>query len=140
MRTLQLRQQHQELLRVVEQIVPLLKPESLDQARGDALRKLLLELTGKLNMHLAAEDRVLYPELVASTQARVAATASRFAKEMGHIGGAYKEYLARYPNGSALAKDPKAFCTDTAAVFGQLGQRIQREEAELYPLADSLSI
>ncbi len=140
MRTMHLRQQHQDLLRIVGQIVPLLKPDTLDQTHGDALRKLLLELTGKLNMHLAAEDKVLYPELAASTQARVSATAAQFAKEMGHIGGAYKEYLGKYPNGTAISNQAKAFCADTSAVFTLLGKRIQREESELYPLADSLSI
>lgn len=140
MRTMQLRQQHQDLLRIVGQIVPLLQPHGLDLAKGDALRKLLLELTGKLNMHLAAEDKVLYPELAASNQARAASVASQFAKEMGHIGASYKEYLAKYPNGAAISEKAAAFCTETNAVFALLGKRIQREEAELYPLADSLAV
>jgi len=139
MRTMQLRQQHQDLLRIVGQITPLLNPGALDSARGDALRRLLLELTGKLNMHLAAEDKVLYPELAASSQTRAASVASQFAKEMGHIGASYKEYLAKYPTGAAISEKAQAFCSETNAVFALLGKRIQREEADLYPLADALS-
>lgn len=138
MHTSSLRQQHQDLLHIVGQIFPLLNPKLIDNAQGDRLRKLLLELTGKLNMHLAAEDKILYPKLASSNQPSLAATANQFAKEMGSIGLSYKEYMTKYPNGATIFKNANSFCADTSAIFSALGTRIKREESELYPMADSL--
>jgi iron-sulfur cluster repair protein YtfE (RIC family) len=139
MYTASLRQQHQDLLKIVGQIAPLLKPEAIDPTQGDTLRKLLVDLTGKLNLHLAAEDKVLYPKMASSNKTDVATAGKQFSTEMGSIGAAYKAYLTKYPNGPAITKSAKEFCTDTSAIFQALGTRIKREESQLYPLADSMA-
>jgi hypothetical protein len=38
---------------------------------------------------LAAEDKVLYPQLQHGADAKVVETSNRFAREMGELGGAF---------------------------------------------------
>ena len=63
-------------------------------------------------MHLAAEDNVLYPQMLKSTDAKARALAQRFVTEMHPISDAFKV----------------------------LGERVRREHEELYSLADSWPI
>lgn len=137
MDTSKLRRHHSEILAVVGQIAPLCVPEKLDRATGDRLRKLLVDLSARIGSHLTSEDKVLYPKLSASKKPDVASTASRFAQEMGTIGGVFRDYMGKYPTGEAISKDPAKFSSDTKALFSALGNRIGREEKELYPLADA---
>lgn len=131
-----LRQQHAEILKVVKEMGPLLRPAAIDAPTADRLRKLLVDLSGRVTLHLAAEDKVLYPTLSHDRDAKVAQTANRFAKEMGDIGVAFKGYLGAYPSGAVIFGARDKFCADTSGIFKVLGARIDREEHELYPLAD----
>lgn len=134
--TSNLRRHHAEILGIVGQIVPMLKPQ-IDIKSAEQLRKLLVELSARVATHLTSEDKVLYPKLVGSKNAKASSTATRFSTEMGTIGVALKEYLGKYPTPETIAKDGAKFSSDTKAIFGALGNRIEREEKELYPLADA---
>ena len=105
---------------------------------AEALYGLLHQFDTILTAHLASEDRLLYPELLASDDRRTAAIASRFCEEMGGLNSTYAEFAARWPSAAALMADPAGFQRDWTVLEGALGFRIQRENAELYPLADAL--
>jgi hemerythrin-like domain-containing protein len=134
--TTNLRRQHDVILALADDLVA--AQESLAtsaEAAGAATR--LAKLTGVLQLHLAAEDRALYPRLRASSDAAVADTARRFMREMGGLAQVYGEFEARWRSASAIQANPDGFRAETAAVLGALGTRIARENAELYPLADA---
>lgn len=97
------------------------------------------KLTGTLRFHLAAEDRALYPQLTASRDPEVAKLARHFVDEMGEIGPAFMAYSERWGRSTAIRDDFARFCRETIAVFAALGNRIDRENRELYPLADRVS-
>ncbi len=138
MDTAHFRRQHGEILAVVGLIVPhLSKPTSIDRKVGDQLRKHLVDLSARIGSHLTSEDKVLYPTLTKNPASPVAVTATRFADEMGTIGAAFKQYLSQYPTGEAISTNAGKFAKDTQAIIAALGNRIQREEKELYPLADA---
>jgi hypothetical protein len=132
--TEQFRAQHNDILGVAGQITDELK----GKADAVALRKLLSNLAGKLNFHLAMEDKSLYPRLMGRQDSQANVVASRFMKEMGGLGSAFTAYNARWQV-SAIKADPAGFSKETHAVFGALTQRIARENRELYPLADKES-
>jgi len=125
------RTQHDDILRVAGEITDKLKKEP-DAA---VLRKLLSTLAGKVNFHLAMEDKALYPRLMETKDAGTKTLATRFMTEMGSLGGVFTAYNSKWQI-SAIRSDPAGFSKETQAVFSALAKRIARENAELYPLAD----
>ena len=127
------RQQHEEILGMVGELNHKLK------AKADAqdVRGLLSNLAGKLNFHLAMEDKALYPRLI-KQDADAGAVATRFMEEMGGLGAVFMQYNNKWQV-SAIRSDPDGFAIETRKVFVALGKRIARENAELYPLADKLA-
>lgn len=106
------------------------------QARDCA--RTLAKLTGILLMHLAAEDRSLYPRMMASQDVATAQTAHRFAEEMGGLAGAYRDFNAKWSRAEAILADVPGCMAEAQSVFAALGNRIARENDELYPLADQM--
>lgn len=126
--------QHDEILRAANDIV------AQHKLKADAavLRKLLSNLAGKVNFHLAMEDEALYPRLMESSDTATRSRASKFKTEMGGLGQAFADYNNKWQL-TAIRSDPEGFADATRKVFGALAKRIERENAELYPLADKVS-
>ena len=128
------RRQHQEILSVVGEIQAKLKP---DTVRNDpkAVRTLLSALAGKLTIHLAMEDKALYPRMIQADVDNSKAMATTFQAEMGGIGQVFTAYNQKWQAGT-IGADPAGFVRETQDLFGALGKRIERENGQLYPLAD----
>lgn len=135
-RTSSLRKQHDALLALAAEISEASTglASLLDAER---LYRLLRQLDAILTEHLASEDRFLYPDMLASSDRRTAALASRFCEEMGGLTKDYAGFAARWNSAGALLDDPDSFQRDWTGLQGALAFRIQRENAELYPLADA---
>ena len=84
-----------------------------------------------LGVHLAQEDRHLYPALERSSDRLTRALARRFAEEMGGLATIHQRYCVRWPR-EAIEADWSGFCRDTRAIMQLLRRRIRREELELY--------
>lgn len=130
------RDQHDRALAVAGQISALLNPTAL-RADASEVRQLLSQLAGALKVHLAMEDESLYPELARSADPKVSATARRFQQEMGGIKSALEAYLGKWPSTGAIQQNPDAFIADTKNVLAALAKRIEKENKELYPLAET---
>ena len=98
----------------------------------------LARLSGLLRIHFAQEDRVLYPAMLNSPDPDVISTAATFVAEMGDIGQKFENYMGRWGSSTAIAADFASFRDETASLFGALANRIERENENLYPLADAL--
>lgn len=130
------RRQHDTILALAQDLVAAqLAVRTPDDAARAA--RCLAKLTGVLQMHLAAEDKALYPRLKLSRDPEVAVMANSFMTEMGGLAEAYGEFEARWRSSSAIMADPAGFVEHTAAVMGALEIRIARENSELYPLLDA---
>ena len=57
---------------------------------------------------------------------------------MGGIAGAYLEFAGRWNLETKVAANPDGFRDDANSTFKALHQRIQRENQELYPLAERI--
>lgn len=139
-RTAHLRRQHDHALEIVGQLDTLMaeRPGIEDSEGAFRASMLLARLSGLLRIHFAQEDRHLYPGMMASGRGGGAETARRFFEEMGHIGGAYAAYAAKWSMSQSIHGDTAGFRRESAALFAALGDRIARENAELYPLADAM--
>ncbi len=96
----------------------------------------LARLTGVLRLHFAQEDRQLYPRLMNSDDNQTAITAKKFFDEMGNLGPAYDAYAKKWRSAQAILKAPGEFARQTSDIVAALADRIERENAVLYPLAD----
>lgn len=124
-------------MKLAGEIAALLSPDRL-VGETAKVRNLLSSLAGKLKVHLAMEDKSLYPTLLTAKDAKVTATARQFVEEMGGITKVFGDYSTKWATNSAIAADPQGFATDTKNLFGALGKRIERENRDLYPLAEKL--
>ena len=125
------RVQHEEILALTRQISASLKSEP----DAVAIRKLVSSLAGKVNFHLAMEDKALYPRLAQQKDSRAHALATKFMADMGGLADVFMAYNNKWQV-SAIKSDAEGFAHETRKVFGALAHRIQRENTELYPLAD----
>lgn len=133
------RRQHAEITRLAGELKRQLNPEALsDGATG--VHSVLSELSGKLFVHLAAEDKVFYPQLLESTDPRMQALAERYIEEMRPISQAYKNYAVRWGSARAIESNAETFIRETREILAALDQRIRREHDELYALADQLEL
>jgi hypothetical protein len=130
------RDQHVEILSLAGKLKAMLDVEKLKQD-GAAARTLLSALAGKVTVHLAMEDKSLYPALLASADPTIQAKAKRFTDEMGGIKQALTKYLARYPSGTVIAQSAAGFVKETTAMLAVLGKRVQAEDSDLYVAVDA---
>lgn len=136
-RTDSFKTQHREMQEIVTQITARLNPSILPD-HADEVRKLLSTLSGKLSVHLAMEDKSLYPTMLNSGNEEAKQTAENFMTEMGSLAATFKEYVQKWPSAATIKENTAEFCTQTKAIFAALSARIDREEHSLYPLADKL--
>ena len=116
---------------------------AIDQAikagrSGNDLRKMLIEFSGKLTVHLAAEDRMVYPQLQSSLDSSIAAMAKRFAAEMGGLGAAFKAFNHTYNTGVAIDSDRVGFTKAFNGIVAAIVARVKAEEHDLYAAVDRL--
>ena len=104
--------------------------------RADAIHRQLSAMNSAIKLHLAAEDRMLYPALMKAADPAVAQTGRQFQEEMGGLGRVFTDYNNKWQT-SAIRTDVEGFANETRKVFGALAKRIERENNELYPLADN---
>ena len=127
------RAQHDEILALAKEVT-----DHMGRPNADAtlLRKQLSSLAGKVNFHLAMEDKALYPRLMAAKGSAAEALAGKFMTEMGGLARVFTDYNARWQV-STIRGDMAGFGEETRKVFGALAHRIARENTQLYPLADA---
>lgn len=118
------------LLRLLDQPEPP-APESLAAARW--------QLSSYMMQHLAFEDRHLYAKLMSDARAHVQETGRRFQSEAVELFGGYAE-SAQHWTPDRIAADWDGFRSMGRSRMHILYARIEREEAELFPLASSASI
>ncbi|OGS01774.1 MAG: hypothetical protein A2V88_12640 [Elusimicrobia bacterium RBG_16_66_12] len=129
------REQHKKALELMKLIQDRLSPAQVAaDPQGVAMN--LAKLSGVVNVHLSMEDKSLYPALMNHSNPLVKKSAEKFVKEMGGIASGFAAYYRKW-NAMTIGAAPDLFIKETKAIIATLSDRIQREEAELYPLADN---
>lgn len=124
---------HTELLDIAGEIAGYFDSSSKVTDSASEIRKLLVQLSGKLSFHLSMEDNYLYPKLMQDADPKIADTAKKFADEMSGIANVFKEYSTKWQE-KTIAAEPDNFITATKGLFVAVQNRINREETELYLL------
>ncbi len=121
---------------MAESIEKLLSPRILQEEAVD-VRSMLAMLIGKLNVHLAMEDEVLYPRLLNHKEESIRDKALKLQEEVGHIKQSFQSFGVRWPGYDPIKSAPGEFRNDVRNLLTQLRQRIAREDSELFPLVES---
>ncbi len=131
------RTQHAELSALVTQITSLLDAVGVNKNAAEN-RNLISSLAGKLSIHLAMEDKCLYPKLMAHSNPDVRALSKRYSEEMGTLSGDFMRFNQRWLTAELIEKDTAKFVGETTIVLAALQARIEKENSQLYKLVDNL--
>lgn len=126
--------QHREALEVAGKIAAEFSGDTVKNP--DAVRTQLSALIGKLTIHLAMEDKSLYPKAEASSNEDLRKMSIKLKTEMSGLAQAVVTYGQKWGTSAKIAADQKTFITETKGVFDALKKRIDVEERDFYPLVD----
>lgn len=134
-RTDNFRKQHADILATARDINALL---TITMSSDDAAtaRRLLSKMHGQVSLHLAMEDKSLYPGMLLSPDPRLPQLARRYQDEMGSLAQTFEAYVRKWPTNTSIVADRAQFITESKAVFNALSKRIHHENTILYKLVD----
>lgn len=136
-RTSNLRAQHDAVEVMIDQIFA-----DIDHYRSDKdafpLTLKLARLAGILRTHFALEDEILYPSMIESDHREAAVTARVFRTEHGNLASQFERFIDRWSKSAAIAASLRQFEFEAGMLFATLRDRIDRENRELYPLAEQI--
>ena len=136
-RTEKFRRQHDVLVDLAGELDRLSKSiETLYDAK--VVRSHLNHFAGKLVVHLAKEDKSLYPKLLESSDTQVVVLTRRFIREMGDLSATFDEFTKRWVGPADILVQKDEFQAELAGIVSALAKRIDKENNELYTLADDL--
>jgi hypothetical protein len=101
------------------------------------LFELRRQLLSTLLAHLKLEDWALYPRLIESGDAGIAAAGKAFKEEMGGLAPAFLAYADKW-NANSIDADWEGYREETRAILEALTARLTRENRELLPLLERL--
>ena len=136
MNTSRIRSDHDALYASMGELRRLVQADVAGNAA--ALFAELRKLDATIRLHLAIEDRMLYPALAGASDPQVAAAGRRFQHEMGGLAAAYDDFAARWDSAPRIAAAPGPFGREAADLLDALHARIRHEDRELLPLAEAL--
>ncbi|MDF3822987.1 hemerythrin domain-containing protein [Leptospira sp. 96542] len=103
------------------------------QEHADEIARGIVSMSSIIKLHLAVEDRALYPALQNSGDAELARMGQRYQHEMGTIAQEYDTFSRRWNQAWALRQDPEAFRRDANHVLRMVYERMQKENRDFYP-------
>jgi hemerythrin-like domain-containing protein len=133
-----LRRQHEAIQEMGAKLVGAISSYR-DEYDAIALAPLIGKLNALLRVHFAYEDSVLYPLMRRSGDAQAADLACRFGDDMGALAPQFEEFVRRWSGPTVIAGMFNRFRDEATTLFAALGARIERENDQLYPLAERVN-
>ena len=130
------KQEHVAILSAIDQLRELARSGVAMQSQAIAAQ--IVAMSGLIKLHLAVEQRYLYPAVQASGVAKVARLGLQYENEMQGIAGDYLAFAGRWNTAARLAQEPDAFRSEANTVLHALYQRMRREDTELYPAVEAI--
>ncbi len=106
-------------------------------AHAHDISQCIIAMSGVIKLHLAVEDRVLYPALEASGNAELADMSRHYRDEMDGIAGAYLAFAAKWNKPRLLMAQPEDFRQEANQVLKTLYERMKKEDGEFYPVIEA---
>jgi hemerythrin-like domain-containing protein len=127
--------QHLDILQAIATLRALARTGIAEHAADIAQR--IVAMSGVIKLHLAVEDRVLYPALEAGGNSGLARMSKHYRDEMNGIAGAYLAFAAKWNSPRVVAEHPETFRGEANHVLKTLYQRMKKEDSEFYPAIEA---
>lgn len=108
------------------------------EANADGIAARIIAMSGNIKLHLAVEDKVLYPALRTSGDAGLARMSNLYQLEMNGIVAAYLAFATQWSSAARLLAAPERFRAEANAVLRNVYQRMKKEDHEFYPAVEAL--
>ncbi|KAB8038547.1 hemerythrin domain-containing protein [Janthinobacterium aquaticum] len=131
------KQQHLDILAAIDALRTLARAGVAGQAPAIAAQ--IVAMSGLIKLHLAVEQRYLYPAVQGSGMASLVRMGHRYETEMDGIAGAYLAFASRWNTALRLEAEPEQFRSEANTVLHALYQRMRREDHELYPAIEAMA-
>ena len=102
------------------------------------IAKRIVAMSSTIKLHLAVEDRALYPALQRGGDAELARMGQQYQQEMGAIASAYETFARRWNIPENVLRDEQGFRDDANNVLRMVYERMQRENHDFYPRIEAL--
>lgn len=109
------------------------------QTNAAAIAAKVNALSSLVKLHLAIEDRILYPAVQNTGSVELAEMGKAYQDDMKGIAGQYINFARRWSQARAVATEPEAFRDDANTVLKTVYQRMQRENTEFYPAIEAVN-
>ena len=129
------RRQHEELVELALEVDTALDAPAFPANARD-IRRMMARLKGKLVVHSTMENDALYPRLFQHGDPSIRALAQALFEELGGIYEMFAAHHLKWSSVDLIEADPSGYVRHTREVFDKLRLRMERENNELYPLAD----
>lgn len=129
------KQQHVEILNCISTLRTLVKSGIGDNAVE--ISRAIVTMSSTIKLHLAVEDKFLYPALENINNAALARMGKRFQDEMTSIATAYLAFARRWNTPLTLSQNPEGFRADANNVLRVLYDRMRREDHDFYPAVEA---
>lgn len=104
------------------------------------ISKQITDMASHIKMHLAVEDRVLYPTLARLDDPVIGALAARFQAEMASLAEAFGEFVRQWRVPERIDADPEGFRRGANSVLKALYERLQKEDTEFFPAVAAVAV
>jgi hemerythrin-like domain-containing protein len=108
------------------------------EANAERIAARIIAMSGNIKLHLAVEDKVLYPALRGSGDAALARMSNLYQLEMNGIVSSYLAFATTWNAAAHLQAAPEKFRTEANTVLRKVYHRIKKEDHEFYPAAEAL--
>lgn len=103
------------------------------EGNAAAIARGIVAISSTIKLHLAVEDRMLYPALARCGNAELECLSARFQQDMGSIATAFMAFARRWNTAESVRGDPQSFRREANDVLRRVYERMQRENREFYP-------
>ena len=129
--------QHEDILADIAALRQLVRGGIEGNAERIAAR--IIAMSGNIKLHLAVEDKVLYPTLSGCGDAALARMSHLYQLEMNGIVAAYMAFATTWNSAAHLLAAPEKFRAEANGVLRRVYERIKKEDLEFYPAAEALA-
>ncbi|NYT86226.1 hemerythrin domain-containing protein [Pollutimonas harenae] len=91
-----------------------------------------------ITLHLAIEDRILYPSLQKGTDTGLAEMGKVYQEDMKGIASSFIAFARKWSVAKVVAEQAEAFRAEANTVLKVLHARMQRENTEFYPAIEAV--
>ncbi|SHI18909.1 hemerythrin domain-containing protein [Pollutimonas bauzanensis] len=102
------------------------------------IARAVVALSTVVKLHLAIEDRILYPALQNGPDARLAEMGRAYQDDMKGIANAYIAFSRRWTAAAIIAEKAEQFRAEANVVLKTLHGRMQKENTEFYPAIEAM--